>query len=405
MKKNVWILNHYAGLGSGRHYKFACILKNRGYNVQLFAASTIHNNRENRITDKPKYIVEEQDGVKCVYIKARDYEGSGKARIKNMLDYSIGLMSVSKKFGGEKPDVIYASSVHPLTWLAGYKLAKRYNAKFIAETRDLWPETLVSMGRIKKNSLPAKLLYKLEKFIYNKADKLIFTFPGGKDYVESVGLDSSKVRYINNGVDIELFDKNKTKFNYIDKDLDDDKFFKVVYTGSIGAYNGIEYLVEAAKIIRERGYDHIRIMIWGNGTNKNELFQQVSDYKLENISFKDAVNKSYIPNILSKSDLNLLLGIKVSINKYGLSPNKLFDYFASGKPTISNRIVKHDIIQKYEAGISIEDESAEALAEAIIKFSLMNKDEYLKYCNNSIEAAKKFDFKELTNKLEEIILS
>ena len=111
-----------------------------------------------------------------------------------MIDYALGLISVSKKFDIDKPDIIYASSVHPLTWISGYFLSKRYNAKFIAETRDLWPETLVAMGQIKKNSIPAKILYKLEKYIYKKADRLIFTFPGGKDYVEEIGLDPSKVR-------------------------------------------------------------------------------------------------------------------------------------------------------------------------------------------------------------------
>ena len=113
--KTIWILNHYAGLGQGRHYKFAENLVKRGYNVKLFAASTIHNSDKNRITDSTKYILEEMEGVPCIYIKASNYMGNGRARIKNMLDYAIGLMSVTKKFDDEKPDVIYASSVHPLT--------------------------------------------------------------------------------------------------------------------------------------------------------------------------------------------------------------------------------------------------------------------------------------------------
>ena len=116
----VWILNHYALLGSDRHYKLAYNLTQRDYNVKLFAASTIHNSNKNRIVDSTKYIVEDMEGVTCIYIKASNYIGNGKSRIKNMLDYAIRIMTVSKKFDDEKPDVIYASSVHPLTWISGY---------------------------------------------------------------------------------------------------------------------------------------------------------------------------------------------------------------------------------------------------------------------------------------------
>jgi glycosyltransferase involved in cell wall biosynthesis len=409
VKSNIWILNHYAGPpeinGGIRHYKFAENLISRGYKVKIFAASSRHNSKANLIQDRTKYFYREYNGVPFIFIKARDYLGNGKHRVLNMLEYALGLMSISKIFDAERPEIIYASSVHPLTWVAGYILAKRYNAKFIAETRDLWPETLVTMGQISRNSIVAKLLYKLEEFIYKKADKLIFTMPGGKDYVDLLGFDLSKVFYINNGIDIESFNSSIDKFVMKDKDLDNNDIFRVVYTGSIGAYNGVEYLVKAAEILEDKGYKHIKILIWGNGTEKHKLEEYAAEKNLKNIVFNNPVDKVYIPSILSKSNLNLLLGIKLSLNKYGLSPNKLFDYFASGKPIISNRTTKYDIVQAYGAGITIQDESSEALAEAIIMFSKMDKNEYSKYCENALRAAKDFDFEVLTNKLEEVILS
>ena len=282
MKKNIWILNHYASNGIGRHYKFAQNLTKRGYNVKIFAASTIHNSNKNRINDSRKYIEEIEDTISCVYIRARNYKGNGKDRILNMIDYAYGLLSVSKKFDSEKPDIIYASSVHPLTWLSGYILSKRYDAKFIAETRDLWPETLVAMGQIKKNSIPAKLLYKLEKFIYKKADRLIFTFPGGKDYVEEIGLDPSKVRYINNGVDLEEYNYNKEKYQYADEDLDDNSTFKILYTGSMGQANELSYLLEAAKIIQDKGVKNIKFILFGDGYQRKGLSNllKITIYKM-----------------------------------------------------------------------------------------------------------------------------
>lgn len=67
MKKNIWILNHYASNGTGRHYKFAENLIKRGYNVKLFAASTIHNSNRNKINDSTKYIEEMENDVSCIY--------------------------------------------------------------------------------------------------------------------------------------------------------------------------------------------------------------------------------------------------------------------------------------------------------------------------------------------------
>jgi len=402
--KTIWILNHYASTSGGRHYKFAENLIKRGYSVKIFRASTIHNTNKNVITDSRKYLYEVHNDVPFIFIKTRDYIGNGKERIKNMIDYALGLMSVSKKFDSEKPDVIYASSVHPLTWLAGYRLAKRYNAKFIAETRDLWPETLVAMGRVSKNSIPAKILYKIEKFIYKKADKLIFTFPGGKDYVESIGLDTSKVRYINNGVDIEEFNKNKSVNIYEDEDLDNNSIFKILYTGSMGMANSLNYLIQAAEIIQDKGYKDIQFILFGDGYQKKELEEYVANNNIANVTFKGKVEKKYVPNILSKSDLNVFTGKHTYLYKYGLSLNKMFEYFASGHPIVSNVECGYDMLEKYKCGITVKGGSAEALAEGILKFYNMTKEEYNIYCNNALKAAQHFDFKVLTDKLEKVLL-
>lgn len=406
MRKNIWIINHYGEpptVGKyTRHYKFALELIKRGYDVRIFAASTIHRTNVNYINDNRQFIEKEIEGVPFVFVKTCNYEGNGMKRVKNMFQYATRVLKVTKNF--EKPDVIYASSPHPLTWLAGYKLAKRYNAKFIAETRDRWPETLVAMGAIKRNSLPAKILYKLEKFIYNKADKLIFTIPGGKDYVESIGLDTSKVRYINNGVDIDEFNNNKVINVFKDVDLDDDSVFKVVYTGSMGIANSLNYLIQAAELIQNEGHKDIKFILFGDGYQKKELEKYVENNNINNVIFKGKVEKKYIPNILSKSNLNVFTGKHIYLYKYGLSLNKMFEYYASGKPTLSNIECGYDMLEKYNCGMTVKGGSPKALAEGILKFYNMPKEEYDMYCENALEAAQDFDFKILTDKLEKVIL-
>ena len=404
--KKIWILNHYGEpptIGTNtRHYKLASELSKRGYDVRIFAASTIHRTNINYIDDNRKFLEKEIEGVPFIFVRTCNYKGNGIERIKNMMQYAVGVLQITKKF--EKPDVIYASSPHPLTWLSAYVIAKRYNAKFIIETRDLWPETLVAMGKISRNSIIAKILYKLEKFIYKKADKLVFTIEGGKAYVESIGLDMSKVRYINNGVDIEEFNNNKEINIYKEKELDKENTFKIIYTGSMGIANSLNYLIQAAELIQGKGYRDIQFILFGDGYEREELEEYVKKFNITNILFKGKIGKKYIPNILSKSDLNVLVGNHIYLYKYGLSPNKIFDYYASGKPTLSNIECGYDMLEKYNCGITVKGGSAEALVEGILKFYYMPKEKYNIYCNNALRAAQDFDFKILTDKLEKIIL-
>ena len=157
-----------------------------------------------------------------------------------------------------KPDVIIASSVHPLTLVAGIKIAKILHIPCICEVRDLWPESLVAYGFIKRNSLLAKILYQGEKWIYKRANKLIFTMEGGKDYIieqgwaeESGGpINLDKVYHINNGVDLEAFNYNKDNYVVEDMDLDNEQTFKVVYVGSIRRVNNVKRIIDGKKRLR-----------------------------------------------------------------------------------------------------------------------------------------------------------
>lgn len=407
--KNIWILNHYAippELGPLiRHYKFAENLIERGYQVNVFAASSLHYSGDNMIKGNEKFLYKEFNNIPFIFIKAMDYKGNGKKRILNMIQYAYRIIDVTKKVDIDKPDVVYASSAHPLTWIAGYRIAKRYNAKFIAETRDLWPETLVAMNQISRRSIPARILYKVQDFIYKKADKLIFTFPGGKDYVESIGIDTSKVRYINNGIDLKEFNYNMNNYIYNDKDLDDENKFKVIFTGSIGHANGIRNIVDVAAELMRKNYKNIIFLIFGDGPEKNKLVKKVEDEGLNNIIFKGRVQKKYIPNILSRSSLNLLsLEHLPELFKYGLSPNKMFDYFASGTPILSNVECGYDLLEEYKCGLTVKGNSEKSLIDGILKFYNMDRAEYDLYSENALKAAEDFDFEKLTDKLEKTIL-
>lgn len=401
--KSIWIINHYADPpGPGkftRHFNFAKKLQERGYQVKIFTASTIHTTDVNFITNTERYKEMTIDGVDFVFVRASDYHGNSGKRIKNMLDYFLRVPMVTRNF--ESPDIVYTSAPHSLTWLAAYRIAKKAKAKFIVETRDLWPETFIQMGTMKKNSIPAKILYKIEEFIYKKADALIFTFPGGQEYLDSIGLDK-KAHYVNNGIDLKQFEK-LIQEEFVDKDLNDLEKFNVCFTGALGFANGLDRVLYSFKELEERGYSNIQLLLFGSGGEEEKLRQIVEENNIKNVIFKGRVDKAQVPSIIKKADLLLLSHIhSPGLYRFGISPNKLSEYFASGKPVISNVECGYDHMEKYNSGLTVKGDSVEALTEGILYFYNLDKEEYNKYCENSKNAAKEFDFDKLTNTLVEV---
>ena len=411
--RNIWIFNHYIippSVEKGhRHNKFAKQLVKRGYDVTLFSASTLHLKNTNLIKDQTPYIVEDTDEGKYIILKARDYVGNGKQRILNMMDYYRGIFKVYKEVlkNNPKPDIIYASSVHPLTCVAGIKIAKKLGIKCVIEIRDLWPLSLIDLGVITEKSVPAQLLYRLEKWIYKKADSIIFTREGDKDYIiekgwaKQVSLD--KIYYINNGIDLEYFDYCVTNYKCQDKDLENKDIFKIVYAGSIGKSNAMQYIVESASYL-EQYKDKISILIYGDGLERERLESYCKENNYNWVKFKGRVQKEYIPYILSKGDVCSISFNNADIYKYGMSFNKIFDYFASGKPIIYNIICgKYDFLQKYKCGINVEPENAKSFAEGIIKLYELDEKQYQDMALNSRKAASDFDFVKLTDDLVSIL--
>jgi len=265
MRQNVWIWNHYATNmffdQAGRHYWFAENLIKEGYKPTIFCASTNHFSDNHIDTKGSRYSLDSVNNIFFVFVNTPEYKGNGKKRVLNMISFYIGLFKTAKEFAelNGKPDVILASSVHPLTLVAGIKIAKKFDIPCICEVRDLWPESIVEFGNLKRNNILARLLYQGEKWIYKKADRLIFTIEGGKEYIKDQGwdkksggsIDISKVHHVNNGIDIDQFDKNVEINVFEDDDLDNPNLFKVVYAGSIRKANNLNLIIDAAKYIKE----------------------------------------------------------------------------------------------------------------------------------------------------------
>lgn len=404
---NIWLINHYAVPPQyyplARQTNFAKHLMAMGHEVTIFAASTVHNSDKNLITGGEAYREETVDGVHYVYIKCVDYFGNGVKRVYNMCEFAWKLPGVCKKF--KKPDAIVATSMPPMSCAVGIRLARKYGCKGVAEIADLWPESIVVYGIAGPKNPAVVALRILEKWIYKKADAVVFTMEGAYDYIVEQGWENeiprSKVHYINNGVDLQQFNYNRENYITEDSDLEDPNTFKIGYTGSIRKANNMGLLIDVAK---ETTDPRVKFLIWGAGEELEMLKQRVENENITNVVFKGRVEKKYIPYITSKTDINYLDPFTEEIARYGISPNKLFDYFGAGKPVLMGVAGKYNPAEAFGCGIVCQPVKDDLL-KGVMRAAALSEDEYQQMCDGAKRAAEKYDFASLTKDLFAVIES
>lgn len=411
MVKTIWLINMSA---MPPHLepriqtiKLAQYLGEKGYDVKIFASSVMHNMEINLIEDGTPYVEKSYGNVHFVHVNTLEYGKSRLKRIISAFQFRHKLAKFTSNF--PKPDVI----IHVPEFLLGYKiadLAKKIGSKYITQVLDLYPESIVELGVLSKNSPIIKALRWYEKQMYIKADQKVFSQEGGRDYIINQGwdkdhggpIDLNTVHHINNGVDLKDFEYNKEHYIIDDADLLDKSIKKVMYLGSIRLANNVMQLIKAAEVLKDR--NDIKILIYGNGDERPILEDYCKERGLHNVLFKDKwVEPKYVPYIVSQADVHVLNYMPGGFGHYGGSQSKSFQYMASGKPICCNISMAYCPIKKFNIGVAKEYQTAEEYATAILSLVDMPKAEYDAMCLRAKEAAKQYDYEYLTSKMIEIL--
>lgn len=402
----IWLINHYAVPPQyyplARQNYFARYLMQKGHEVTIFAASTVHNSDLNLIEDDTPYREDVVDGVHYVLIRCKGYHGNGASRILNMQEFARKLPGVCDQY--PRPDAIVATSMPPMSCAAGIKLARKYGCRGIAEIADLWPESLIAYGIAGAHNPAVLWLRRVEKWIYTRSDAVVFTMEGAYDYIREQrwekAVPRSKVHYINNGVDLEQFNYNKDNFRVDDPDLEDPDTFKVVYTGSIRQVNNLGLLLDAAREVKD---PRVRFLVWGDGDERSALEKRVQDEKIGNVVFKGRVEKKFVPSIVSRADVNIAHNTPSPLFRFGISFNKMFDYLAAGKPVLSDFPCPYNPATDHGAGLDVRQPDAVSIARAVEKMAAMPPQEREAMARNALRTAQEYDFRKLTDKLLDVI--
>lgn len=387
--KNIWIINHYAGSRihgmEYRHFYLAKYFKKMGFSPTIISASFHH-----LLTNPPKADHEEIDGVPYIWIKTCHYQKNNIKRVINMVEFFFRL--AFKRFKKlAKPDVIITSSPHLFAAINGYLFSKKYKAKLLFEVRDLWPLALMELWGYSSNSPLIKLISVIEKFAYKHCDYTVSLLAGAEEYMIKRGLKKEKFVYIPNGVDLETLyadiSKLPERHDKIIKNLKKEGKFIILYSGHHGVQNALNNLVEAGKVLNKNSKIHLLLV--GKGPEKENLIKKSRDSHLKNITFLDPISKSQMSPLIKMVDIGYVGLPKKKIFKYGVSPNKLFEYMASGLPIISAIDTSNDEVSKAKCGFSIPAEDPLALAGALKKISKLPKEHLCEMGKKGQEYVKK----------------
>src|ERR1039457_3965462 len=301
----IWILNHYASppdrAAGTRHFDFGCVLADQGHEVTIFASGYNHFSRqEERLSPGERLRVECIDGVRFVWVRTPPYAGNNYRRVANMLTYAGRTVWVQRHFS--RPDVIVGSSVHMAAVAAAYVVGQARGVPFVFEVRDIWPQTLIDMGAMRKGSLAARILGWAELFFYRRARMIISLLPKASDYIAGRGISKDKIAYIPNGIagprHTETLPSDAAELVARITQLRRDGRVIAGYVGSHGQANALGTLVHAARELRDRGEDQIVFVFVGDGPEKETCQRLARRHDLHNVIFWRPVPKRSVQAVL-----------------------------------------------------------------------------------------------------------
>ena len=364
MGRVIWIINDYAGSPyhgmEFRNYYFAKEWIKMRYRVYIVTASYMHLFKK-LPNIKGNFTFETIDNINYIWVKVPKYgESTDRRRVLKWFIFTLKIFSLPIE-RMERPDIIIASPMAPFLALPTYRLAKKYRAKFIYEVKDIWPLSIIELGDISPLHPLIQLMSWCERFAIVNADYIISSLQNyGEHLRENLNIDRDFI-WINNGVSLDEMEKGEPLLEEIREKIPTDKFI-IGYTGTVGLANAIESLLESAKILKD--YRDILFIVVGDGKEKKSLIEKYG--YLENILFIDTVKKSQVQSLLKLFDV-CYIGLKrENLFRYGVSPNKLFDYMYSAKPIIyAIDSGKNNIVKVAGCGITVRAENPNSIAKAI----------------------------------------
>lgn len=337
------------------------------------------------------------DGIKV--IRVWSYISANEGFAKRILDYiSYAFMAF---FAGlfKKTDLIVATSPQFFTAVAGNMLAFCKRKKWVFEVRDLWPESIIAVGAMKR-SRTIRFLEWLEKKMYQSANHIVVVTDTFKRKIVARGIDPTKISVYKNSANLSLF-QPQSKDVDLEKKLGLKDKFVFAYIGTHGMAHGLNFILDSIKFLDIK-YPKLAFLFIGDGAEKKNLLKQAKELDLKNAVFVDAIPKTEVKRYLSLMDV-ALVNLRKSDTFLTVIPSKIFEAAAMEKPILLGlQGETQGIIENYKAGICFEPENEEDFHKGIEKII---QPEVYKSCQEGTKAlVRDFDREKVAGKMLDCLL-
>lgn len=263
-------------------------------------------------------------------------------------------------------DVVFATSTPLTAALPGIAARWLRRKPFVFEVRDLWPELPRAMGVI-RNRLALRMMDWLEFLAYHSASFCVALSPGIAQGITRRGVSETRVVTAPNGCDLDLFAPDEMQPLPEIPGLPPNAFV-AVFTGAHGVANGLSAVLDAAMELRKRQRRDIFLVFIGDGKEKPNLIERARRENLDNCLFVDPMPKKALAQFLCRrANVGLMILSNVPAFYYGTSPNKFFDYLASGLPILVNYPGwMAEMVSAQSLGLVVPPEDPVAFAEALM---------------------------------------
>ncbi|MEM6583719.1 MAG: glycosyltransferase family 4 protein [Pseudomonadota bacterium] len=310
------------------------------------------------------YQVETKDGIRA--IKVLTYITANEGFVRRTFNYIFYLiMAICIAPFLSRADVVISTSPQFFNGLTGYFVSRMKRAPWVLEIRDLWPESIVAVGAV-RNTWIIRVLERIERFAYRKADWTVAVTNAFKDHIVRNGGDKNRVSLVRNGVDLRQFTP-RPRDEAFKRELGMEGKFIASYVGTHGMAHGLDTVLEAADLLRTR--PDIGFLMVGDGAERDRLEKKAQERDLQNLKMLGQLSKESMPTVWSATDVSLVLLKRLDLFKTVI-PSKIFESMAMRRPLILG--VEGEcktLIEEAGAGYCIEPENAQELASAIIRLA------------------------------------
>ncbi len=340
--------------GGTRSYWIAKKMIESGYKVTMLTS----RNKQEKLIERNSI-----EGINVIYIR-NQYDNSFSIIRRAISFASFMLISTWLVVIIRKVDLIFSTST-PLTVGIPALVAKKIKKiPYIFEVRDLWPEVPIQMGAL-KSKLLRNIALLLEKSIYLNAKSIIALSPGMVEGVKKIVGNGIDIYMIPNMAKIDIFyDRNKDMEFMSRLNLKTDLFYGIHF-GTIGLANGVDYIIEAAKLLKDRGNDKIHFIFAGGGSQQDLLETYCLNNNINNVVFLGKFALKEISELVNIASCSIVTFADIPILNTN-SPNKLFDSLSAQRPIVVNSSGwTKDLVEKHKCGAYTDIKHPQELADVL----------------------------------------